>query len=141
MDFLFRLLALADVAGHCDVVCQLMMIVINRRDGHELRIDLAILAPVPDLSRPLAGVEQLRPHRLVESLIMPPGLQDARVFSKQLFRAIAGKTFEGLIDAQDVCIRVGNQDGFLCFERGGSDAQLLRRKILLSDVLHRPHRA
>ena len=102
-----------------------MMVIINRSDGHAYRIYLATLAFIPNLPYPFAGAEQIRPHGLVKFLIVLSGLEDARVSPDQLFRAVAGKLFESPIDAQDICVSIGNHDGILCFERGGSNTHCL----------------
>src|SRR5674476_116933 len=101
MDLLFRFLAITDVAEHRDVVRQSMVVIVDGSDGHQLRIEAAVLAPVPDLTRPFAGTEQIRPHVLVESRIVPAGPENTRVATDDFIRAKAGDILEGLIDAQD----------------------------------------
>ena len=55
-DLLFRLLALGNVHEAAEVVFDLALAVLDRRDRQPLRVAAAILAPIPDLALPMSAL-------------------------------------------------------------------------------------
>src|SRR5450759_3284611 len=90
LELLLRLHGVADVAEDTDVVGRPALLVVDGADRQPLGVDLAVLAPVPDLAPPAAGGRQGGPQVAVEGLVVAPGLQDPRVPAEHLRLGVAG---------------------------------------------------
>jgi len=85
---------------------------VNHADGLPLWINLAALAPVPDLTAPLAFALQRGEHRLVKTWRMMTGLEQARLMAENFVVLIAGDFHERTVDVHDQALTVGDQHPF-----------------------------
>ena len=97
--------------------------VFYRGDGKPFGIELAIFAPVPDFALPFPGRLYRVPHLAVESRIVAPGFEDARILADHLCGGIAGTLGECLVYPQDHAIGIGDHQYLLRLEGHGCDAQ------------------
>src|SRR6185369_5885583 len=88
-DHRFLALALGDVAEDRDVVLDEALLVQHGDDVEPFGINLAALAPFPDLALPLAMRILRLPEAAVESRVLASRLQHARVASDRLVGGIA----------------------------------------------------
>ena len=77
VELVLRALERADVGEHRDVMTDTPLFVVDRPDALPLRIDFAILAPIPHLSAPGSLALQGLPQRSVEGGIVTSGFQQA----------------------------------------------------------------
>jgi len=120
LDPLLILLELGDVTEDAGVMGYLAVIVGDGGDGEQLGIDLAVLAPVPDLALPVAFLLELTPHGAVKALVVVARTQQARRLADGFLGAVAGQVGEGRIHGLDDAAGVGYQDAF----QGGLDDAL-----------------
>jgi len=98
------LLQRRDVAQDRHVVGDPALIVAHGADVLPGRVDLAVLAPVPDLAAPLPGALERIPHPRVERRVVAAGLVQARVLADHFLRAVAGDFGIGPVDPHDVAL-------------------------------------
>jgi hypothetical protein len=102
----------ADVAEHRHVVGQLAAVVVNGADGLPLRVDLAVLAPVPDFAAPFALLGQGGEYLLVERGVVAARLELARALAQHLVLLVAGDLHERPVDVHDQAVAVAHQHPF-----------------------------
>jgi len=113
----------ADVAEDGHEVCGRTGMIPDRADAEPLGIDLATLAPVPDLTLPGTAVAQALHHGGVKSPVMATRRQQTGVMTNGVLGAKAGDDGKGTVDPENHVVGVGNHHALLGFKRGGSDAQ------------------
>ena len=79
-------------------------------DRDPLGEDAAVLAAVPDLPLPDAGLGQRLPHLLVETRPVTVGLHEPGIAPQHLRPRVARDAGEGRVDVDDVPLRVRDQD-------------------------------
>src|SRR5665811_61152 len=91
-------------------------------------MERTVLAPVDKVGRPGQAVRECGPHPIVEPGRLEAALQETRVLADDLVAAVAGHSFEGVIDVGDPCLEVGDQDrlGHLL---DGSDEPIALRQV------------
>ena len=110
------------------------LLVANGANGQQLRINLAVLAFVPDLALPGALGVQSVPHGCIKRLVMTSRLQQVGGFTLYFFKAIAGNATESLVAAQDTQIGIGDQHAYLGLESAGSNTQVFFSCLALAYV-------
>jgi hypothetical protein len=114
VDARLGLLVLGDVGEDGDVVgdaVRLLAVPVGDGvDGHPLRVDLAVLAAIPDFAGPAAGIAQGFPHLPVEVGFVAAGGEQARVFAEDVHRIVAGDLGEGAIDRDHPVVRIADHD-------------------------------
>ncbi len=133
-DPLFRDLAFGDVVMRDDIMADDAVVAAHRRDREPLRIDLAVLAAVPDLALPSAVAMDRLPHLAEERFVVSAGAQHARRLADDFRGRVAGALGKGRIDAQDRVARVGHHHRFERIERDRRDAQFGFELLALGDV-------
>eukprot|EP01022_Parablepharisma_sp_SALTPOND_P027435 TRINITY_DN665_c0_g3_i1.p1 TRINITY_DN665_c0_g3~~TRINITY_DN665_c0_g3_i1.p1 ORF type:complete len:1952 (-),score=631.07 TRINITY_DN665_c0_g3_i1:246-6101(-) len=116
-------LAVADVVMGADVVGDLVILVLDGRDGEPFGIDFAVLAAVPDLTLPLAEAPHALAHLLEEGRAVAVRTQQVGVLADDLFSRIAGDLAEGLVHAQDLAVGVSDEHALARVEGHCRDAQ------------------
>ncbi len=101
---LFGLLNLGDVREHPHVMGGLPIFIFNRVDRQPFRVNLPVLAAIPNLPFPLTGLAQGIPHLPVKIGVVAPRLKQARVFHLHFFEAIPCYPNKGLVDHQDAAL-------------------------------------
>ena len=137
-DLFFRLFGLGGIGEGRNIVRGLPIRAFHRRDGLPFRINFAVLAAIPDLARPSAGIQQLPPHIGIKFLVVPPGFEQRRFLSHHFIRAVAGHVGESIIDADDGAAYVSHHDTVQRLEGGGGDAYFLFHQPLLRDIADDP---
>ncbi|WP_234287173.1 MULTISPECIES: hypothetical protein [Halomonadaceae] len=107
---LFGLYLSGHVFHHRDEVLDIALVIAYRRDGAALRVELAVLAGVPELPGPVSLCQQAVPQRLVKRLVLATRLQHARVAANCLFARMARDPGEGRVDVEDPSLRIGDDD-------------------------------
>ena len=107
-----RLLLRRDVHEDARVVGGPAAFVLDDAERQPGRVRFAVLAAVPDLSVPSAGLGQRGPHLAVELLVVQAGLEQADVLPDDFFGRVAGDGGEGLVDGDDLALRIGDHDSF-----------------------------
>lgn len=82
-------------------------------DGEPFRVQLAVLAPVPNLPLPLAGGLDRLPHGPIKRRIVQAGTENFRVFPQHLLRRVTGNLGKGRIDGQYRSLPVGHHHASL----------------------------
>ena len=110
-----------NVGEHAHVVRDLPGRVAHGRQGHVLWKHLAVLAAVPDLALPVARLAQGAPHGVVERLVMPARLEDARRLAQQFFLGITQQAGHRGVGRQDAALRIGHHHALhgVVHHRGG----------------------
>ena len=119
-ELLLVFLDRGDVREQCDVLAWPALRVVHGADVLHFGVQVAVLAPVPDLAVPMAVVDQAAPQFGVERPILAAGVKEARIAPERFFAAVAGDAREGLVDVDDLTIGVGDHDAFACV---GKDAR------------------
>ena len=133
-ELVLGLLDTTDITEYSDMVGGVALFVLHHVDGQQLGVDLAILAPVPEFTLPLAGLFERAPHGLEEGLVVPTRLKQGGVFPHHLFRGVAGDPGEGAVDGDDAMPGVGNDDPFRrSFEHHSGLAQMALGLVDLLD--------
>src|SRR5690606_4092120 len=109
-DVLRVFLELGDVVEHPRVVGDIALLVLDGGDAEILRIYFAVLAPAPDLARPVAALAQLAPEPLIELLAVAAGTEHGGRLADGLLGGVAGHLGEGGVDADDAGVGVGDDD-------------------------------
>ena len=100
------------VGKQADITQRLPRAVTYGADGQLLDEQLAVLAPVPYLTRPMPLDEQRRPHLRIELRRLPARTQDARILPDQLLTRIAGQATKSIIDSQNAATGIGDRHPF-----------------------------
>ena len=138
LEAVLVVLDLGDVGEQADVLVDAAIAVAHGRDGEQLGIERAILAPVPDFAAPEARLgagcatsrRRSRGHG-------GPELRMLGLRPMTSSRAIAGDVAEGGIDIDDAALAVGDHDAFVgVLEHAGRLAQLGVDAPPLGDVAH-----
>jgi len=138
---LFRGALGRDIGEVRDVVAGIPLIVTNQRNRHPLRIDPAVLAPVPDLALPETALVDVVPHPLILFPRRPAGRQKTGIAPDRLLGAVAGQGGKGRIDGNDLVVSIGDQDRLAAVLDGtGQQMHLRFGLLLLRDVLRRADR-
>ena len=106
------LLAFGDIGKDAGVVGRAAGLVTNRRDRQPLRINAAILAPVPDFALPLAACRQFIPHLAVERRILTPGVEHRRRLAENLRLAVSRYCDKSRVDRKYLRIGIGDRHPF-----------------------------
>ncbi len=116
-----RPLDLAEVGAAADIVHHRAALIANGADGQQRRIDLAVLAPIPDLALPIAIGQDAMPHAAIEFRSLLARLQDTLVETGQFLEAISRHGTEGRIEVHHTSPGIGDDDAFLRIRehRGG----------------------
>ncbi len=136
VDFRLAFLGPRDVGEAADIMGDDAMVVTDRADGQALRIHLAVAAPFPDLALPQILVLHLRPQVAIEDRAVAVRVQDAGWPADHLAGGVAGDLGEGLVDAQDAGVGIGDHHALLRLEGDRRDAPLLLQGGAMGDVLH-----
>ena len=110
LQLVLVLLERGDVGKQGHVMLRLAVAAIDRRDGQHLGIDLTVLAFIPDLTVPMALVDQVAPHGDVIGIVLAPRLQQPRVLAQNFLAAIAGNAREGIVDVENRAVSVSDDD-------------------------------
>ena len=94
-------------------MAELTLIVVDAAQILPLWIDVAVLAPIPDLAAPGPVLAQCMPHLLIEGRIVLAGGEQFRRLAEHFLRAVAGDAAECRVDVHDVLMRIGDQHAFL----------------------------
>ncbi len=113
VKFLARALEGRQIGENRHVVAELSLVVVDAAQILPLRVHLAVLAPVPDLSAPDAIFLQRLPHLPVEGGVMLAGGEELRRLAEHFLGAVTGDPRERRVDVHDVLLRVGDQHAFL----------------------------
>ena len=107
----------------------------DRRDGHFLGVEPAILAFIDQFAVPDAAGHDRVPHRLVELRRVLPGLEHARILPDGFGGAVAGQSRESLVDPLNRAVPTGDDNGIGCGMKGGPlKPQLLLGALAVGDV-------
>ncbi|OIQ76601.1 hypothetical protein GALL_417170 [mine drainage metagenome] len=128
---------LGDVGQRRDIVGQLAVARLHRRNRQALGEQRAVLAAAAQLALPIAVARHRVAHRGVERRVVPPRLQQRRRVADDFVRRVAGDAAERLVDALDARLCVGDDDAVLSLERDRRDAQILVVAHAVGDVLDR----
>ena len=138
VDFFFCRLAFGNVEMRSDVMGDDPVIPLDRGNGEPFRVDLAVLAPIPDFSLPCSGSGNRFPHFPIEIRVVAAGLQNARCLAHEFPGAIAGAFGECVVDTQDHAMRICDHHAFLRVEGGSGNAQLGFGLLAAGDI-HKGH--
>ena len=100
---------LGDIGEHAHVVRDGTLQVAHGGQRHVLGEDFATLAAVPYLALPMPRAPHDVPHGVVESLVVPSRLEDARGLTQQFVLGVAQKPRHRRIGRQDAALRIGDQ--------------------------------
>ena len=137
-DAVLGLLALGDIDVGGDEMRGRTVFAGDRRNDHPFRVNLAVLAPVPDLALPAALGQQATPHLAVEVVIVPPRLEHPRGIADAFLGRVAGAFGKCRIDPQDDPVGIGYDHRFMRLESGGGNAQLGLDAVALGNVPEAP---
>ena len=104
----FGFLACADVGKHAEVIEQFAVLVAHRVDVQPTRINLAVLAPVPNLTFPMPVAFDVGPHFPIKFMVMSPRSQQVRILAIHLLRLVARNACECRVDLDDVPAVIGD---------------------------------
>ena len=145
IDFLLIALDHAHIREHRHIMTQLATVVLHADDVLPLRIDFAVLAPIPDFPGPAPGGMQLLPELTIKGAIMPAGGKHARLPANHLGGFVAGDLAESIVDIQDGLVDVTDQHPLTgAVEHHTGLAQALLTVNLLGNITqhaHQPHGA
>ena len=133
-DFVFGRLALRDVDERRHIVRNHPARPLHCRNMRPLRIDLAILAPVPDFAFPGAGGVDTAPQLPIKRRIVTTRAEHARRLAHYFFKCIASNFAAGRVDAQNLLVGIGNHHALLHFERGRRNAQIGLGALALGNI-------
>lgn len=99
-----------DVARDPDEAARVPPVVGDRADREPFEIELAVLAPVPDLPLPAAGLPDVAPHPVEERAVVLARMQEARIAADELGAGVARDGAERVVGGHDRPVRVGKHD-------------------------------
>ncbi len=111
-EVVLGLLLRGDVHQDAGVVAGPAAFVLGDAEREPCRVHFAVLAAVPDLAVPSAGLGQRGPYLEVELLVVQAGLEQADVLPDDFFGGVAGDIGEGPVDGHDPASRIGDYDSF-----------------------------
>ena len=109
-ELALMLLHRRDVGEQADVMLRAARGVAHVADGEQFGVKLAVLAAIPELSRPAAIVNDGAPHRGEELRSLQVRFQHPRIAAKRFVAAVAGDVGKRVIDVDDVAGGIGDQD-------------------------------
>ena len=110
-QMLFNQLPLGDVHEDPDIALALAMLVLQGTDAEPGSVDLAVLAPVPDLPLPEIAVFDDTADLQITLHFVVAGPEDLGPFPEHLFKTQPGDIDEGRIDLDNPKIAVGDENG------------------------------
>ena len=129
-ELLLMLLHRGDVGEQRHVMHGPALRVAHGADGEQFRIQLAILATIPDLAIPITVIQQIAPHCGIELGFVVARLDDPRILAERLLAAVAGDAGECLIDVDDRTVGRGDRDAFPCVREHAGSQQVLAFRFL-----------
>ncbi|MNI31681.1 hypothetical protein D3C73_855690 [compost metagenome] len=133
LEFVLRVLDLADVGEHRNVVTELAVIISNQADRLPLRVNFTTFTTVPDFTAPFAAALQCVEHGLVERRRMVAGLEHPGLLTQDLFLLITGDLHESAVHMDDHPLAVGDQHALAgAIEHGRRLAQTLAILMMLA---------
>ena len=135
-DLLLLLFVFGDVGKNADIVRGFTRRILHRRDAELFRILLAVLAPVPQLARPMLRLQQLLPQLGYRTRCpCRPDLSTRGVLPNTSSSLKPGDLGKCTVDI-DHCPRgIGDQNAFArIVEHAGGQFDLLLRLLALGDV-------
>ena len=130
-------LANRDVFLDGDIVGDLAVGGLDRRDRGEFPEHLAVLLPVEQFAAPFAPRRDRLPQITVAFLGHEPGLEKARVLADDLVRRVTRQLDELGVDVLDFALGIGDQDrGGALLDRLRQLSQAFLRLFSLGDVVY-----
>lgn len=103
---------LHDVLLYRNIVGNASVRLAERRNDGELVVNLAVLTLVDKLTTPSVPMREGIPKYNIGFRRRQAGLHDARILAEDLFAAITGGMYEGVIDVFDARLDVGDNHAF-----------------------------